>query len=103
MQNTNFKLFGKVPKMTNKDLSEYKLVQLFERLLDACHAEGLFHNCTKCVHWIPGNPIGIDGKPITTANDNMSPPETCRKYKMRPPATVIVKGCPSFCLDEIPF
>ena len=65
-------------------MKEGDLHKLFERLLDACHVEGLFKNCTKCVHW-------------------HTKEEFCTKYKERPPATVIVKGCPSFELDEIPF
>jgi len=57
---------------------------LFERLLDACHAEGLFKNCTKCMHW-------------------NFPKDICIKYNEKPPATIIVKGCDSFQLDEIPY
>lgn len=65
--------------------------------------EAIFRNCTKCMHWIPGNPLDKNGMPITTVNDAKSPPETCRLYKMRPPAKIIVRGCKDFVEDEIPF
>jgi hypothetical protein len=39
-------------------------------------------NCTMCVHW----------------EDN---PELCKIYKVRPPASVIVKGCKDY--DYVPF
>jgi len=56
--------------------------QLFNRFIDACYAEGWFRNCTGCMHWNAES-------------------ETCKKFNVRPPAKVIVKGCEEY--DEIPF
>lgn len=62
----------------------HELQQLFERLFNACHDEGLFRNCTQCMHWAERG-------------------EICAKYNVRPPVNVIVRGCKDFQADEIPF
>lgn len=52
------------------------------RFIDACKAEGLFPNCTQCLHWHETK-------------------EICQLYKQRPPAKVIVKGCEKY--EFVPF
>ncbi len=59
-----------------------KLLPLFERFIDTLHAEGYFRNCTECFNW----------------NEQK---EICKLANQRPPAKVIVKGCPEY--DPIPF
>ena len=41
-------------------------------------------NCTKCIYWDFNN-------------------DMCGKFDVKPPATVIVKGCEHFMPDDIPF
>lgn len=65
-------------------MTEAELRILWQHLKDALRREGLLNNCTECFHWERKQ-------------------ENCRKYNQRPPAEVIVKGCSSFELDEIPF
>jgi len=59
-----------------------KVYKAFQRFIDACHAEGWFRNCTGCCNW--------DDKK-----------EICLKFNVRPPVSVIVKGCEEY--EEIPF
>lgn len=56
--------------------------QLFYAFIDACEAAGYFRNCTGCCNW---NSEG----------------EICRKFNVRPPISIIVKGCEQY--EEIPF
>ena len=55
---------------------------LFYAFIDACEAAGYFRNCTGCCYW--------DGHK-----------EWCKKYDVRPPVSVIVKGCEEY--EEVPF
>lgn len=55
---------------------------LFYAFIDACEAAGYFRNCTGCCYW--------SGKT-----------EICNKFNVRPPVSVIVKGCEEYC--EIPY
>jgi len=56
-----------------------------------------FQNCITCTHF------SEKGYPAN-ANGPASEAETCRLYKMRPPARVIAYGCPSYVdFDIIPF
>lgn len=56
--------------------------RLVDSLVDKLYAEGIFRNCTECAYW-------------------KATQEICGKYNQRPPAKVIVKGCPDY--DELPF
>lgn len=53
---------------------------LFDRLVDEIKRQ----SCPNCMHW------------------NIEE-EFCTKFKQRPPAKVIVRGCEHFDEDEIPF
>lgn len=55
---------------------------LFYAFIDACEAAGYFRNCLGCQEW------------DTTK-------EWCKKFNVRPPVSVIVKGCEEY--SEIPF
>ena len=56
----------------------------FHLVVEEAIRRGNFHSCINCVHW-------------SLNNDN------CDKYRMRPPAKVIVYSCGKDWEDEIPF
>jgi hypothetical protein len=55
---------------------------LFYAFIDACVAAGYFKNCTGCQEWNADK-------------------EMCKKFNVRPPVSIIVKGCEEY--SEIPF
>lgn len=52
--------------------------------------QGLFRSCLNCTHWTGETP------------QYGEPPESCRLYRARPPARIIVTGCDEHT-DFIPF
>lgn len=58
--------------------------------VDWAFDQGLFRSCLNCAHW-------------NSETSKIHPPETCGKFSnMRPPARIIVTGCPDHS-DNIPF
>lgn len=52
---------------------------------------GCWRSCTNCVYWeVKGNPT-LDYAP-----------ESCTRYRLRPPAEIITNGCAGWMFD-IPF
>lgn len=78
------------------------LQELAQNLVELMINDGWFKSCLNCSHWIPANTLGPNNSHMPTANDTNFPPETCSKFKVRPPARVIVCGC-SEHTDDIPF
>lgn len=61
--------------------------------VDWAFDQGLFRSCLNCADWEGEHAPGVTLK---------YPPEWCRKFNARPPAKVIVTGCPEHS-DNIPF
>lgn len=66
------------------------LDELAHGIVDWAADQGLFTSCLNCSHWTGEAPT------------NGEPPEACRLFKARPPARIIVTGCPDHT-DNIPF
>lgn len=69
---------------------EKLLDQLARNILDRMFDEGWFKTCLNCQHW-------------NREDSKTKPPDTCGKFgDQRPPARIIVTGCPEHS-DNIPF
>lgn len=66
-----------------------KLRELHHRIGAAL---GLDRTCLNCAHWSQGVDNGGPSNPV----------ELCHRYNQRPPARIIVSGCPEH-MHDIPF
>lgn len=77
-------------KMYDSDARENAVKDFVKHHVEQWMDMGLFRSCINCAHW-------NDEHAVTR------PPETCSKHNnARPPARIIVTGCPDHT-DNIPF
>jgi hypothetical protein len=79
-----------VVKAYNNTSRETAIRTLANQMVEEWVDLGMFRSCLNCEHW-------------NSEDSKVKPPETCAKFgDARPPARIIVTGCPDHS-DNIPF